>query len=169
VLLCWRLGREEIVRPRRQWLGLLRGPSASPLDCTSAERLTSYRPHRQHPWRCRCCGHRRVWTSIGARRAEPLSIRSPAAQWIDSLASGSDIRRSLGTVTIRLVWVARVWSSAAVGDRCAWSRDAIAWRRGIAHERLARLLRRVGRAGPFFCGDDNCSAAREVTTCTGAI
>jgi len=32
VLLCWRLGREEIVRPRRQWLGLLRGPSASPLD-----------------------------------------------------------------------------------------------------------------------------------------
>ena len=31
MLLCWRLGRWEIVRPRRQWLGLLRGPSASPL------------------------------------------------------------------------------------------------------------------------------------------
>jgi hypothetical protein len=36
VLLCWRLGRREIVRPRRQWLGLLGGPSASPLGATSA-------------------------------------------------------------------------------------------------------------------------------------
>jgi predicted RNA-binding Zn-ribbon protein involved in translation (DUF1610 family) len=35
VLLCWRLGREEIVRPRRQWLALLRGPSASPLGVMS--------------------------------------------------------------------------------------------------------------------------------------
>jgi hypothetical protein len=33
-LLAWRLGRREIVRPRRQWLVLLRGPSASPLGGT---------------------------------------------------------------------------------------------------------------------------------------
>jgi len=35
VLLCWRLGREESMRPRRQWLGLLRGPSASPLEAAA--------------------------------------------------------------------------------------------------------------------------------------
>ena len=29
---AWRLGREEIVRPRRQRPALLRGPSTSPLD-----------------------------------------------------------------------------------------------------------------------------------------
>ena len=38
MLLCWRLGREEIVRPRRQALGLLCGPSASPLEVSSAMR-----------------------------------------------------------------------------------------------------------------------------------
>ena len=32
MLLDWRLGRWEIVRPRREWPALLRGPSASPLD-----------------------------------------------------------------------------------------------------------------------------------------
>jgi hypothetical protein len=32
VLLAWRLGRGEIVRPRRQGLALLCGPSTSPLD-----------------------------------------------------------------------------------------------------------------------------------------
>src|SRR5215831_8076102 len=34
-LLGWRLGRWEIVRPRRHWPALLRGPSTSPLEVTS--------------------------------------------------------------------------------------------------------------------------------------
>ena len=42
MLLAWRLGRREIVRPRRQGLGLLCGPSTSPLEDASKNRFESH-------------------------------------------------------------------------------------------------------------------------------
>ena len=85
MLLCWRLGRWEIVRPRRQgaWVP---GPSTSPLEDASKNRFES---HAELEAR-----------SKTPRSTESLRARPTPAPVVASRVSGFNLRTSLRARTV---------------------------------------------------------------------
>jgi len=108
VLLCWRLGRWEIVRPRRQWLGLLRGPSASPLEAAARNAQED--------------------ESTYLRRARAKNLRSASllvrARWWPAQAAVTGGASGFG---LRSVMRARTVASMGATSNNRWSARAVSF------------------------------------------
>jgi hypothetical protein len=119
VLLCCRLGREEIMRPRRQWLALLCGPSTSPLEAaarTAQEDESTYlrRARAKNLRSASLLVRARWWPAQAAAKGDAcgFGLRSlPGARTVTSMGATSNNRWSARAVSfgearcVSMVWI----------------------------------------------------------------
>ena len=113
MLLGWRLGREEIVRPRRQGPALLCGPSASPLEDATRliSRVMKLSDRSQRPFARRIrvraiAGGTHELVASGAFGLRPGS----AARTVASMRASSNNRwRERAAGRVRLADTSTIW------------------------------------------------------------